>query len=189
MGRAGPLALLALWLWLPPAAAAALVLGETERREAIRFGEQSIISDQFGGEWRVADPQGQTASVMTPFHRLALAARNAAFKREPLKPKDVESILKETRGKLAIWVELRGDRPDFARLFVPRLRTAGAEVKASFVQNERTARRDEEGRYVARCLYVFPTETLAGASRVMLSVRDLEDRERAAFTFDLSAMR
>ena len=48
--------------------------------------------------------------VMTPFHRLALAAQNSAFKSQDLKPKDVEALLKEPEGKLVPWATLRWGR-------------------------------------------------------------------------------
>jgi hypothetical protein len=102
---------------------------------------------------------------MTPFHRLALAARNAAFKNDTLKPKDIDTVLKESTNKLMLWVTLRGDRIDFARFYVPLLLDGKTEIKPSFVQNERTALRAEGGGYAARCLYVFPVDGLtAGAA-------------------------
>mgnify|MGYP003694625401 CR=1 FL=1 len=66
------------------------------------------MAEEFGGEWRVKDAAGQTLTVMTPFHRLALAARNSAFQSKELKPKDVESVLKGSEGTLAFRVTLRG---------------------------------------------------------------------------------
>jgi hypothetical protein len=171
------------------AAAASLALGEPERQEAIRVGRRSIAAEDFGREWRVRDEAGQSVLVMTPFHRVALEARKAAFRRQPVKPRDVDGVLRETTGKLAFWVTLRGPRADFARYFTPVLRQARTEVAASFVQNERTALREEDGRFAARCLYVFPTAGLDGQGRLQLVVRNVEDKEVATFTVDLSGMR
>lgn len=183
-------AALALWLATgPPAAAASFTLSEAERQEALRFGRRSVASEEFGGEWKVRDGAGQSGTVMTPFHRLALAARNAAFKKETLRPRDINSVLKESSGKLTFWVTLRGARADFARFYVPVLLDGRSEIRASFVQNERTALREEDGRYAARCLYVFPAERLSGKGRLTLVVRDPDDKERARFMVDLSAMR
>jgi len=42
------------------------------------------------------------------------------------------------------------------------------------VQNERTAIRQENGRYLARCVYWFPTKDLTGTARPVLVVRDAE---------------
>ena len=84
------------------------------------------MQDEFGGEWRQKNPAGETMEVMTPFHRLALAARNAAFKNEALKPKDIDSAVKESANKLTVWVTLRGTRPDFARFYTP----AGTSIQA-----------------------------------------------------------
>jgi hypothetical protein len=126
---------------------------------------------------------------MTPFHRLALAARNAAFRREALRPRDIEAVVREASGRLAVWVRLYGPRPDFARFFAPVLLAGEGEVKPSFVQNERTARAEPDGRYLARCFYVFPTEGLSGGARLTLRIRDFEERDVATFTIDLAGMR
>lgn len=192
MRRYWSLVMLGIALWPAtgqPAAAASFALSERERLDAIRTGQRSVVHEEFGAEWRARDDAGQALTVVTPYHRLALAARNAAFKKEVLRPRDIESALKESEGKLAFWVTLRGGRPDFARFFAPVLLDGGSEIKASFVQNERTALREDDGRYAARCLYVFPAEGLNPRGRVTLVVRDPDDREMAKFTVDLSAMR
>jgi hypothetical protein len=173
----------------PPAAAASFALAEADRLDAMRAGQKSIALDDFGAEWRARDAAGQTLLVMTPYHRLALAARNAAYKREELKPREIESLLKGSQNTLTFWVTLRGGRADFARSFEPVLVGGPAEVKASFVQNERTALREEDGRYAARCLYVFPAEGVSPRGRVTLLVRDADSKEMAKFTVDLSTMR
>lgn len=171
------------------AAAASFTLGETERTDAIQAGRKSVVGDDFGAEWKATDGAGQTIRVMTPYHRLALAARNAAFRKQELKPREIESLLKDAQGKLALWVTLRGPRPDFARFLEPVLLGGPDELKATFVQNERTALREEDGRFAARCLYVFPAEGLSSRGRVTLVVRDPDSKEMAKFIVDLSAMR
>jgi hypothetical protein len=179
-------------LWPAPgqsAAAASFALTERERDEAIRLGRRSIVTEAFEGEWTSRNGAGETAVAMTPFHRLALAARQAAFKKTQLKPRDIAGALKETAGKLTLWVTLRGGAPDFARFLEPTLLAGKTEVKPSFVQNERTALRAEDGRYAARCLYVFPAATLDPKGRVTLIVRDPSEKEISKFTVDLGAMR
>lgn len=172
-----------------PATAVSLTLGESERAEAVRFGERSIISEDFGAEWTVTNGVGETVTVMTPFYRVALAARNAAFRSEPLTPQGIESALKGASGRLVVRATLRGGRPDFARFYAPSLLGGQSEIKATFVQNERTALREDDGRYTARCVYAFPTEGLGRPARVILVVRASDAREVARFTLDLNAMR
>jgi hypothetical protein len=192
MWRHCSLVMVGIALWPAPgqlAAAASFALTEPQRADAVRAGQKSVVAQEFGAEWRARDEAGQTLTVVTPYHRLALAARNAAFKKEALRPREVESALKESEGKLAFWVTLRGARPEFARFFEPVLLNGKTEVKASFVQNERTALREEDGRFAARCLYVFPSEGLDPRGRMTLVVRDPNEKEMAKFTVDLSAMR
>ena len=83
---AGRLAALGLVLamWSSAADAASLALGDKDREEALRTGQRSVTSETFGTEWRVVNGGGESVSVMTPFHRLALAARHSTFKGEPL---------------------------------------------------------------------------------------------------------
>jgi hypothetical protein len=179
-------------LWPAPgqsAAAASFALTERERDEAIRLGRRSVVTDAFEAEWTSRNGAGETVVVMTPFHRLALVARQAAFKKAPLKPRAIAAAVKETAGKLTLWVTLRGGAPDFARFFEPTLLGGKTEVKPSFVQNERTALRGEDGRYAARCLYVFPAAALDPKGRLTLIVRDAGEREVSKFTVDLAAMR
>ena len=192
MQRYWPLVMMGIVLWPAPgqpASAASFMLSERERAEAIQAGQKSVVTDEFGGEWKMRDEAGQTLTVMTAYHRLALAARNSAFKKELLKPREVESVLKDSEGKLTFWVTLRGGKPEFARFFAPILLGGGSEIQPTFVQNERTALRQEDGRYAARCLYIFPVEGLSPRDRVTLLVRDPDDKEMAKFTVDLSAMR
>jgi hypothetical protein len=88
-----------------------------------------------------------------------------------------------------VWVELRGDKEDFARHLAPRLRVGDREIAASTVQNERTAIREESGRYLARCVYWFPAKDVSGDARLVLTVRTPDGQERARFDIDLAKMR
>ena len=162
---------------------------DARRGRVVRAGKKSVATEEFGTEWRLKDASGQTLTVMTPFHRLALAARNSTFRSQELKPKDVEALMKDYDGKIAFQVTLRGGKTDFARFYTPTLVAGAQEVKASFVQNERTALREDDGRYAAQCLYVFPAEGLNPKGRVVLVVKDADEREVAKFTVDLAAMR
>ena len=173
----------------PSAAAATLTLGDRERQEAIRVGQRSVAAEEFGVEWRVRDGAGQSLVVMTPFHRVALEARKSAFKKQPLKPKDVGDAVKQATGKLTFWVTLKGAKVDFARHYAPVLRNGKDDIQPSFVQNERTAIREDDGRFAARCLYVFPADGVTGTSRLTLLVLDPDEKEMAKFTVDLSSMR
>lgn len=184
--------LLAAALWLTPARpldAALFALTERDRTEAIRVGKRSVLGEEFGAEWTVAGVGGQTVVVMTAFHRLALAARNSAFQNRELKPRDIDALLQEHEGKLLFWATLRGAKADFARFYAPALMVQQEEIKPTFTQNERTAARDDDGRFTARCLYVFPVEGLNPKAKVLLVVRDPDEKQVARFAVDLSAMR
>ena len=184
-----PLFLLALLLWPAVAGGATFVLSEGQKQDAMRTGERSVTGDTLDAEWRVKNAAGETALVMTPFHRLAIAARHATFSGKPLKPGEPDRILKENRDRLILWVNLHGKSEDFARYYVPRLLVADREIKASFVQNERTAIRQEDGRYLARCIYGFPTRDVPGRESVALVVADADARDVSRFVIDLAGMR
>jgi hypothetical protein len=175
--------------WVPPLDALRFTLSPRDRDEAVRVGRRSVTDENWSGEWRVDAGAGQHVDVMTPFHRLALAARNSAFQDRALKPRDVESALKDQEGKLVFWATLRGRRVDFARHYAPTLLARQQEIKASFAQNEHTALRGDDGQYTARCLYVFPAADIDPTAIVMLVVRDVEDQDVARFAVDLSRMR
>jgi hypothetical protein len=181
--------LVALALWPGVVGAATLVLSESQQQEAIQAGERSVTSDSFDAEWHVAGAAGETAVVMTPFHRLAVAGRHAAFNGKPLKPGEPAKILKENRDRLVFWTTLRGKSEDFARYYVPRLMIGDREIKATFVQNERTAIRQADGGYLARCVYGFPTKDVKGRERLGLVVGDGDGRDVSRFTIDLAGMR
>jgi hypothetical protein len=171
------------------AEAASLALTPAEEEEAIRLGARSITSDTFGAEWRVGADGSESVTVITPFHRLALAARHAAFKNEPLKPQDRERMLRELRDRLMLWVSLLGPREDFARYLAPRLVVGDQEIPPLVVQNERTAIRQDDGRYLARNVYWFPAKELNGAARPTLLVRNPDGQVVARFSLDLGKMR
>jgi hypothetical protein len=184
------LAALLMVAWAcPSAAAATLSLDERLTQEAIRVGQRSITTEVFDAEWRVGNDAGDSVLVYTPFHRIALAARHSAFKNQVLKASEPEKILKEHRDRLVVWTYLKGGREDFARHYVPRLLVGERQIDPAFVQNERTAVRDDSGRFVARCVYGFPITELTGSSRMVLAVRDAEGKDVSRFTIDLSTMR
>lgn len=153
------------------------------------MGQRSVIREGFDAEWRVVNGAGESVTVITPFHRLVLAARNAAFKNERLKTGDPDKLVKEQGNRLVLWVSLHGDREEFARYYEPKLIAGDLEIAPTFVQNERTAIRTDAGVFLARCVYGFPTKALAGKPRVALVVRDADGRAVSRFTLDLSAMR
>jgi hypothetical protein len=169
------------------ALAASFALGDADKRAAIQAGERSTTLDGFDREWRVSNG-ADSATVLTPFHRLVVAARHAAFKSGALKPTEIERVLKQDAGRLVVWVQLRGKSEDFARHLAPRLMAGTREIKPAFVQNERTAVRQDDG-YVARCVYGFPIRDLDGRTRVALAVADADGRDVTRFTIDLASMR
>lgn len=183
------LAVLALALAPALAAGAAMTLDDDGRREAISTGEKSVGNDAFDTEWRVNNDRGESVSVLTPFHRLVVAARHATFNGKPLKPGDPEKILKENRDRLVFLVELQGASENFARFYLPRLVVADREIQPAFVQNERTASRQNDGRYRAHCLYGFPNRDLDGHAKAALIVADGNGRDVSRFAIDLGKMR
>jgi hypothetical protein len=169
-------------------AAASFTLTDADKRSAMQVGERSTTSEDFGREWRVSNDAGDV-TVLTPFHRLALAARHAAFKNEPLKPAEVERVVKKDANRLVVWVSLRGRNEDFARHYAPRLMQGTREIRPAFVQNERTALRQEDGVFLARCVYGFPIRDLDAKAPLALIVADVEGRDVGRFTIDLASMR
>src|SRR5262249_37438558 len=81
----------------PEVLAASFTLDPEQRSDALRVGARSVTQEVFDAEWRVANPSGDSLIVLTPFHRLVIAARQAAFKNEPLKPEEPEKLLKSRR--------------------------------------------------------------------------------------------
>lgn len=169
--------------------AAAFTLSEAQKSEALRVGTSSITTEAFDAEWRVSNGGGESVTVITPFHRLAIAARNAAFKDEPLKPAEPDRLLRQDSNRLVLLVQLRGRDERFARFYTPRLIAGARQIKPTFVQNEQTAARQEDGAYVARCVYRFPARDLAETANVALVVADSDGREVSRFDIALSTMR
>jgi hypothetical protein len=167
-----------------PVGAVSFTLNERQVQEATEVGERSITRDTFGEEWTV-----KNVTVMTPFHRVALAARHAAFRKEPLKPRDRQRVLKEQQDRLVFWVALKGSHEDFARFYTPKLIAGPRELQATFAQNERTPARGEDGKFVAHCVYGFPTKLLAGVSKVVLVIKDADGHDVTSVPVDLSSMR
>jgi hypothetical protein len=189
--RLGLIAVAFGWLLAtPPAGAALLTLTDAQQAEAVRVGQRSVTTEAgFEAEWRVDNPTGESLTVMTPFYRLALAARNAAFKNEAVKPQDQSKMLQTLRDRLMFWVSLNGAREDFARYYAPRLLVGDLEIEPVFVQNERTGLRQANGSFLARSVYAFPTRDVTGTSKVVLLIRDPAGQLVSRFAVDLAKMR
>ena len=173
-----------------PAAAASLTLSEPQQAEALRVGQRSVTTESpFDTEWRLENASGERVTVITPFYRLAMASRNAAFKNDPLKPQDKDKVLQEVRERLIVWVELHGPREDFARYYVPRLLAADREIEPSFVQNERTGLRRTDGSFLARSVYAFPNREITGDAKLVLVIKNSEGQLISRFAIDLAKMR
>jgi hypothetical protein len=177
-----------------PGSAAALVgdLDEGGIREAIEVGIASITQDDFAEEWHLRLPGGEEVVVTTPFFRLALAARTATMKGEALTEKQQKEQIDRSKGRIQLLVTMRGGPArNFARFYQPVLVVDGREVKASFVQNERTPLAQEDGRLAARNVYVFPLEGLPMKGAVTLVVRDAppEQKEVLRAKIDLGKFR
>jgi hypothetical protein len=165
-------------------------LSAEDIRRALDEGARAIAKEDFGEEWRVGLPRGEEILVTTPYSRLAFAARRAAFKEEPLTDKQVQEQVERGQGKLQLQVTMYGRETDFARWYQAVLRVGGREIKATFVQNERTALRTEDGRFAARNIYVFPLEGIAAQGTVTLVVQhSIERKEILRASLDLGRMR
>jgi hypothetical protein len=183
------LAALAVLVQVGSAEAASFTLSERQRQEAVETGERSVTRDGLGDEWRVRNAAGESLTVLTPFHRLAMAARHAAFRNEPLAPRERDRVLREQQERLVFRVELKGAREDFAHHYAPRLVAGTRQVQPTFTQNERTPARGSDGKFLARCVYAFPTRALSGTDTVVLVVRDSDGRDVTSFTVNLASMR
>jgi hypothetical protein len=165
---------LALGLLGAPGGALALVgdLTAAGIRQAIEAGIASVTQEEFAEEWQLRLPGGEDVVVSTPFSRLALAARQAAMKSESLTEKQQQEQVDRGKGRIQFMVTMRGGPAGtFARFYQPALLVNGREVKATFVQNERTPLPQEDGRLAARNVYVFPLEGLPTNGVVTLVVR------------------
>lgn len=140
-------------------------------QEAIDAGTASVTQDEFAEEWQLRLPGGEEVVFSTPFSRLALAARQAAMKGEPLTDKQQQEQFDRGKGRIQLLVTMYGRSRDFARWYRPVLMVGGREVKPAFAQNEQTPLSLGEGRYAARNVYVFPLEELPTNGAVTLVVR------------------
>lgn len=188
------LALGLLVLWGAPGPAPALVgdLTADGIRQAIDAGVASITQDEFGEEWQVRLPGGEDVVVSTPFSRLALAARQAAMKGESLTEKQQQEQIDRGKGRIQLLVTMHGGPSrSFARFYQPVLLLNGREVKATFVQNERTPLLLEDGRLASRNVYVFPLEGLPTNGVATLVVRGAppEQKEVLRAKLDLGKFR
>jgi hypothetical protein len=177
-----------------PGSAAALVgdLDEGGIRGAIEAGIASITQDDFADEWQLRLPGGEEVVVATPFSRLALAARHATMKGEALTEKQQKEQIDRGKGRIQLLVTMRGGPSrSFARFYQPVMMVGDREVKASFVQNERTPLVQEDGRLAARNVYVFPLEGLPTNGAVTLVVRGAppEQKEVLRAKIDLGKFR
>ena len=161
-------------------------------RQAIEAGVASITQDEFAEEWQLRLPGGEDVVVSTPFSRLALSARQAAMKGETLTEKQQTEQIDRGKGRIQLLVTIHGGPSrSFARFYQPVLLVNGREVKATFVQNERTPLPQENGRLAARNVYVFPLEGLPTTGIVTLLVRDAppEQKEVLRAKLDLGKFR
>jgi hypothetical protein len=194
-GRGGvALALVAGLCWGLPGPAAALVgdLTAEGTREAIEAGMAAITQEDFVEEWQLRLPGGEDVVVSTPFSRLALAARQATMKGESLSEKQQKEQIDRGKGRIQLLVTMHGGPSrSFARFYQPVLLVDGREVKATFVQNERTPLVQEDGRLAARNVYVFPLEGLPTNGAVTLLVRGAppEQKEVLRAKIDLGKFR
>jgi magnesium transporter len=194
-GAAGAaLALAAVLPWGAPRPASALVgdLTPDGIREAITAGIAAITQDDFAEEWQLRLPGGEDIVVSTPFSRLALTARQVAMKGETLTEKQQKDQIDRGKGRIQLLVTMHGGPSrTFARFYTPVLQVDGREIKASFVQNERTPIPEEDGRLAARNVYVFPLEGLPKGGIVTLVVRDAppEQKEVLRAKLDLGKFR
>jgi hypothetical protein len=173
-----------------PASGAFLTLTEPQQTEALRVGQRSVSTEaRFDTEWRIENPTGESVTVMTPFYRLALASRNAAFKNEPMRPQDQDKLLQQVRDRLMVWVELHGPKEDFARYYTARLLLADREIEPSFVQNERTGLRRANGSFLARSVYAFPNREITPDAKLVLVIRDPGGQQVSRFAIELGKMR
>jgi hypothetical protein len=112
------------------------------------------------------------------------------MREQSLDDTQLQQELSRGKGKLELLVTMYGRQVDFARWYQPVLQVDTQEIKASFVQNERTALRLDEGRYAARNLYVFPLAGLPPKGTVILVVHhSIEKTEVLRAPLDLGRMR
>ena len=177
------------WVVAGPVPAIVPELTPSGIQDAVDTGTRAMTEEDFGEDWHLRLPGGEEIVVSTPFSRLALAARLAALKGEPLTDKQRQEQVDRGKGKLQLVVTMYGRQPDFARWYQAFLRVGGKEIKATFNQNERTPLRLEDGRLAARNVYVFPLEGVPPNGTVTLIVRNTPDqKEMLRAPVDLSKM-
>jgi hypothetical protein len=177
--------------WAGPAAALVGDLTPAGIEQAEDAGTRGMTREDFDQEWHLRLSGGEEIVVSTPFSRLALAARQAAIKGELLTPRQRQEQIDRGLGRIQLLVTLYGKERTFARWYQASLVVGRKEIKANFVQNERTPLRLEDGRYAARNVYVFPLEELPGKGSVTLVIRDAppESREVLRAPIDLARFR
>jgi len=161
-------------------------------RDAIDAGIAAVTQDDFAEEWQLQLPGGEDVVVSTPFSRLALAARQVAMKGEVLTDKQQKDQIDRGKGRIQFLITMHGGPSrTFARFYTPVLQVDGKEIKATFVQNERTPIAEEDGRLAARNVYVFALEGLPNDGIVTLVVRDAppEQKEVLRAKIDLGKFR
>ena len=159
-------------------------------QEAIDAGTASLTQDDFAEEWQLMLPGGEEVAVSTPFSRLALAARQAAMKGEPLTERKQKEQIDRGKGRIQLLVTMYGRERDFARWYQPVVVTGGREIKATFVQNERSPLRLPDGRFAARNVYVFALEELPkGAVTLVVRGAPPENKEVLRAPLDLGKFR
>lgn len=95
-------------------------LSEKEIEEAISYGEKnaSMTFTEFTSNWTIdyGYEQGKgRATLITPFLRVALLAKNAVEKNQKIDMKLINLALKDTADKIIFKVTLYGDYPTFGR--------------------------------------------------------------------------
>ena len=180
------------WLLVWPTAAAAMIptLSSRDVQAALDAGEQGIAQEDFGEEWHVTYPDGVEIVVLTPFARLAHAARRAALKSEPMTDKQRQEQIDRGKTSLQLTVTMFGPSADFPKWYRAALRVGDREVKSTFDQNEATPLRLPDGRFTARNVYTFPLEGLPPRGTVTLIVNHLiRKKEVLRVPLDLGKMR
>ncbi len=94
------------------------------------------------------------------------------MKGESLTEKQQKEQIDRGKGRIQLLVTMHGGPSRELRPLLPAgLLVNGREVKATFVQNERTPLVQDDGRLAARNVYVFPLEGLPASGVVTLVVK------------------
>src|SRR5258705_9624445 len=81
-----------------PAAAASFTPGERERQDAIAVGRRSVVSEEFGAEWRGPEAPRATPLVVKPLSPPAPPAPHTPLQSGALKTHDNDKTVKESGG-------------------------------------------------------------------------------------------